>query len=114
MTKKLIALMNALCLCVPLFTGCGSGATSTGSTTTFPHGTTGTTASATPTPAQVAMSTYASHTVPIGKLAEVGAVKIDGRTIKSGSGIIFEWTASGFVMEGELEGDVVATINSFS
>ena len=62
--------------------------------------------------AQAAMNTYAEHTVQINKLVEAGGIKINGRTVVEGSGRTFEWSASGFVLEGELEGDVTVTIQA--
>ena len=118
--KKTIIVIAVLCLSALLLAGCGSGAdnTNTGSTTVGSVTTgstvqsiTGTTAPDTQMPAQSAMSTYAAHTVKIAKLAEIAGVKIDGRTVTYGDGIVFEWPASGFVIEGELEGDVSVTIN---
>ena len=52
---------------------------------------------------------YGQHTVALKELT--GIAKIHGRTVVDASGIIFEWSASGFELSGELEGDVTAAIN---
>lgn len=126
--KRLTAILAVLCVAGLCISGCGSGKptqseaeskeensgtmrTTAGTAASGAASQTESSPSSQPTasPEKEAVTVYGEHTVPLGKLA--GTVKIGGRTAADGDGLIFEWTASGFELTGELEGDVKAAIN---